>query len=130
MRVLSRAAAALAAATLLAACGSSGSTPGSGSSASAGQSGSAPTALTLGLVQGQDFTFAMPARVAQAQGIFTKHGLNVTVVAFSAGSDLVKAMASGSVDVGAATGLDVTSAAANGVDMRAFYGAAEATPMG
>jgi len=51
-------------------------------------------------------------------------------VAFSAGSDLVKAMASGSIDVGHASGLDVTSAAANGVDMRAFYGSAEATPFG
>jgi len=130
MRLLSRAAAAIAAVTLLAACGSSG-TPGTGASGSGAQSGSAPTtSLTLGLVQGQDFTFAMPARVAEAQGIFTRHGLNVKVVAFSAGSDLVKALASGSIDVGHATGLDVTSAAANGVDTRAFYGSAEATPMG
>ena len=129
MKVLSRAVAAAAAVTMLAACGSSSSTTGTTDGGSPGQS-AAPTSLRLGLVQGQDFTFAMPARTAEAEGIFTKHGLKVTVVAFSAGSDLVKAMASGSIDVGHASGLDVTSAAAKGVDMRAFYGSAEATPFG
>lgn len=87
------------------------------------------TTIRLGLVQGQDFTHAMPAQVGAAQGIFAKHGLNVQIVDFSAGSDLVKAIAGGTIDVGEATGLDVVSAAANGIDLKAFYGTAAKTPM-
>ena len=48
---------------LLAACGSSKSSPGSDKSE-----------ISLGLVQGQDFTHAIPAQVAAAKGIFTQHG--------------------------------------------------------
>jgi NitT/TauT family transport system substrate-binding protein len=103
------------------ACGSS-STP------SSSDSGGTAT-IKLGLVQGQDFTHAMPAQIAAAQGIFTKHQLNVQIVSFSAGSDLVKAMAGGSIDVGEATGLDIVSAAATNIDLKAFYGTAAATPM-
>jgi NitT/TauT family transport system substrate-binding protein len=103
---------------LLAACGSSKSSPGSDKSE-----------ISLGLVQGQDFTHAIPAQVAAAKGIFAQHGLTVRIVEFSAGSDLVKAVAGGTVDVAEATGLDVVSAAAAGVDLKAFYGTAAATPM-
>jgi NitT/TauT family transport system substrate-binding protein len=89
----------------------------------------ASPAISLGLVQGQDFTHAIPAQVAAAKGIFTRHGLTVKLVEFSAGSDLVKAVAGGTVDVAEATGLDVVAAAAAGVDLKAFYGTAAATPM-
>jgi NitT/TauT family transport system substrate-binding protein len=88
-----------------------------------------PATLTLGLVQGQDFIHAMPARVAEAEGFFTKAGLDVKVVAFTSGSDLTKAMAGGSVNVGAATGLDAVSAAAHSVNLQAFYGVVSASPM-
>ncbi|MEU4242669.1 ABC transporter substrate-binding protein [Actinoplanes sp. NPDC026619] len=85
--------------------------------------------IRLGIVQGQDFTHALPARIAEAQDLFTKHGLKVQIVDFSAGSDLVKAIAGGTIDVGEATGLDVVAASANGVDLKAFYGTAATTPM-
>jgi len=85
--------------------------------------------LKLGLVQSQDFIHAMPARVAQAQGFFKDAGLDVTVVDFSAGSDLTKAMAGGTIQVGAATGLDAVSAAAHDIDIQAFYGVYGDSPM-
>ncbi|GIF26662.1 NitT/TauT family transport system substrate-binding protein [Actinoplanes tereljensis] len=111
---------ALAALLLLTACNTSNSTA---------DPGAEPPTLRLGIVQGQDFTHALPARTAEAQGIFAKHGLTVQIIDFSAGSDLVKAIAGGSVDVGEATGLDVVAASANGVDLKAFYGTAATTPM-
>jgi NitT/TauT family transport system substrate-binding protein len=117
-----RLAAALLSLGSVAACGTTTSPP------AASASGGTAT-IRLGLVQGQDFTHAMPALLAAAQNIFTKHQLNVQIVSFSAGSDLVKAMAGGSVDVGEATGLDVVSAAATNIDLKAFYGTAAVTPM-
>jgi NitT/TauT family transport system substrate-binding protein len=87
------------------------------------------TTMTLGLVQGTDFTHAMPARIAEARGYFKNEGLNVKIIAFTAGSDLVKAMAGGSVDIGAATGLDVATANAHGIHLQAFYGVASQSPM-
>jgi NitT/TauT family transport system substrate-binding protein len=85
--------------------------------------------ITLGLVQGQDFIHAMPARVAESQGLFTNAGLKVSVVDFTAGSDLTKAMSGGSVNVGAATGLDSVSAVAHGVDLQSFFGVYTESPM-
>ncbi|GAA2645035.1 ABC transporter substrate-binding protein [Paractinoplanes durhamensis] len=111
---------ALVATLLLAACGTSNSTA---------DPGAEPGTLHLGIVQGQDFTHALPARIAEAQGIFAKHGLKVEIVDFSAGSDLVKAIVGGTVQAGEVTGLDVVAAAASGIDLKAFYGTASATPM-
>jgi NitT/TauT family transport system substrate-binding protein len=110
--------------TLLAALAGLGTLAACGSKTSDG-----PATVRLGLVQGQDFTHALPAQIAAAQGFFTAQRLTVRIVGFSAGSDLVKAMAGGSIDVGEATGLDVVSAAAAGVDLKAFYGTAAASPM-
>jgi NitT/TauT family transport system substrate-binding protein len=108
--------AALLLAVALTGCGSSSSDKGS-------------TKIKLGLVQSQDFIHAMPARVATAQGFFKDEGLDVTVVDFSAGSDLTKAMAGGSIDVGAATGLDAVAATAHNVPLQAFYGTYGPSPM-
>ncbi len=94
----------------------------------AGSSGGT-AAVKIGLVQGQDFIHAMPARVAEAEGFFTKEGLDASIVDFTSGSDLTKAMAGGSIDVGAATGLDVVSAVAHGVDLQAFWGVYTPSPM-
>ena len=53
--------------------------PGLGTVAACGSTSSPTTTssgsgtVRLGLVQGQDFTHAMPAQIAAAQGIFTKH---------------------------------------------------------
>jgi NitT/TauT family transport system substrate-binding protein len=94
-----------------------------------GSDAKASPSIKLGLVQAQDFIHAMPARVATQQGFFEDEGLKVSVVDFSAGSDLTKAMAGGSVDVGVATGLDVTSASAHSIDLQAFYGVYGKSPM-
>ncbi|NKZ02246.1 ABC transporter substrate-binding protein [Actinomadura latina] len=103
-------------AAALTACGGGGSTEPSPS-------------IKIGLVQAQDFVHAMPARVAVEQGFFKAEGLDVSVVDFSAGSDLTKAMAGGSVDVGAATGLDAVSGAAKNLQTQAFYGVMAKSPM-
>jgi NitT/TauT family transport system substrate-binding protein len=117
--------AAIALVALTAACSSPAATPAAtGSTADSG-----PISLNLGLVQGQDFVHAMPAQIAAEQGFFTKEGLNVTIIGFTSGSDLTKAMAGGSVDVGAATGLDVVSATAHGVPLVSFYGVEGPSPM-
>ena len=116
----------------LAACGSgsSGSSSAGASSAGASSAGASSSAtVRLGLVQAQDFIHAMPAQVAMKQGFFTQQGLNVSIVGFSSGSDLTKAMAGGSVDVGAATGLDAVSAVAHNIPLQAFYGVYSQSPM-
>jgi NitT/TauT family transport system substrate-binding protein len=126
-RILATTAAASSLLMLVAACGTSqGSTSPSNSASS---TGGGTSTITLGLVQSQDFVHAMPARVAEAQGLFSKAGLDVTIVDFHAGSDLTKAMAGGSVNVGAATGFDAVSAAAHGVSLPAFYGVMQKSPM-
>ncbi len=99
-----------------------------GAPAAGGTSGSAAT-VTIGLVQAQDFSNGLPSRIADTQGIFMAQGLTVKIVEFTAGSDLTKAMSAGSVDIGAATGLDVVNAAAHDVDLQAFFGVRSKTPM-
>jgi NitT/TauT family transport system substrate-binding protein len=94
-----------------------------------GGSSGPSTSIKLGLVQAQDFVHAMPARVAVQQGFFKAAGLDVKVVDFSSGSDLTKAMTGGSIDVGAATGLDAVSGAAKKLDIQAFYGVMGQSPM-
>lgn len=106
--------------SLLAACGSSDSSAGSGSGLQK---------INFGLVQSQDFIHAMPTLVAEAQGFFTDEGLDVNEVDFSAGSDLAKAMAGGSVDAAEATGLDAVSGAAHQIGVQAFFGTYQKSPM-
>jgi NitT/TauT family transport system substrate-binding protein len=118
--------AALALVMLTAACSS---TPAATPSTNASSAALTPISVNLGLVQGQDFVHALPAQIAAEQGFFTKHGLTVTIIGFTSGSDLTKAMAGGSVDVGAATGLDAVSASAHGVPLLAFYGVEGLSPM-
>ncbi|CAN5677563.1 ABC transporter substrate-binding protein [soil metagenome] len=101
---------------------------GGSSGASDASSGASPK-IKIGIVQAQDFIHAMPARVAVEQGFFKDEGLDVSVVDFSAGSDLTKAMAGGSIDVGAATGLDAVSAVAHNIPLQAFYGVYSESPM-
>ncbi|WNM28476.1 ABC transporter substrate-binding protein [Demequina capsici] len=119
---------------LTAACSSTPSASESSGSATPDTSTSTTQAMetvsiNLGLVQGQDFIHAMPARVAEEKGFFTDAGLDVTVIDFTSGSDLTKAIAGGTVDVGAATGLDAVAAAAHDVDIQAFWGIYGPSPM-
>ncbi len=123
MKITSRIALGVAAAVLVSlTAGCSGGTD-------PGTSGDSTTAMKIGLVQGQDFIHAMPARVAEAQGFFKKEGIDASIVDFTSGSDLTKAMAGGSIDVGAATGLEPVSAAAHDVDLQAFWGIYSPSPM-
>jgi len=104
--------------SLVAACGGGGSGSGSGSAT-----------INFGLVQSQDYIHAMPTLVAQAQGFFSDEGLKVKEVDFSAGSDLAKAIAGGSVDAAEATGLDAVAGASHGIGTQAFFGTYQKSPM-
>jgi len=59
--------------------------------------------LTVGKAAANTSTM-LPADVGQKLGIFTKHGLSVTISDFSAGSKLVQAMTAGSIDIGVGAG--------------------------
>jgi NitT/TauT family transport system substrate-binding protein len=97
------------------ACGGSDKSAGS-----ADASGGQAKKLTLGLTVGTSFEVAMPPQIAVEQGIFKKAGLDVKVVAFQGGADLVKGLVSGAVDVGLGTGFDGVSAGAQGVPLKMF----------
>ncbi|HWP48080.1 MAG TPA: ABC transporter substrate-binding protein [Candidatus Limnocylindrales bacterium] len=66
--------------------------------------------ITLGLGVAKDFGFRIPAEVALDQGFWKREGLDVEVVSFRGGSEVVVAMASKSVDFGAITGVDAGNA--------------------
>ncbi|MGH3344942.1 MAG: ABC transporter substrate-binding protein [Carbonactinosporaceae bacterium] len=119
--------AALAACTLAAvasACGGEAPTATGG-----GQGDGGADSLTLGLVVAKTFELTVPAQIAQEQGYFKDEGVDVEIVAFQGGADLVKGMASGAAQIGAATGFDPAAAAAKGVPMSAFAGVATESPM-
>ena len=64
----------------------------------------------------------VPLYLAIDEGIFGKEGLNVELLAFRGGSDLIKAVVAGSADVGVVSLAEVMSAIDAGQPMRAFYG--------
>jgi NitT/TauT family transport system substrate-binding protein len=64
----------------------------------------------------------VPLYLAVDDGLFAKEGLQVELLAFRGGSDLIKAVVSGSADVGVVSLAEVTSAIAAGQPMKAFYG--------
>jgi NitT/TauT family transport system substrate-binding protein len=64
----------------------------------------------------------VPLYLAVDDGLFAKEGLQVELLAFRGGSDLIKAVVSGSADVGVVSLAEVTSAIAAGQSMKAFYG--------
>lgn len=103
-------------------CGGGGAGRGDGQEGGAG-------ALTLGLVVAKTFETTMPARIAQDLGYFADEGVDVEIVAFQGGADLVKGMVSGAADIGAATGFDPAAAVAKDVPMQAFGGIATNSPM-
>jgi NitT/TauT family transport system substrate-binding protein len=129
MKRYSRIAVGIAAVALVAVTSACSSSTPTAAPSSTAKGALTPISLNLGLVQGQDFVHALPAQIAAEQGFFTKEGLTVTIVGFTSGSDLTKAMAGGSIDVGEATGLDAVSASAHGVNLEAFYGVEGPSPM-
>ena len=100
-------------ATAAAGCGSSG--PG-GSGGSGGQAQSITVAIPP-VISGAD------VYVAQSQGYFTRHHLNVTVKTLNGGSAIVPAMEGGSVQVGESNVLSVIQGAARGIREPCFSGA-------
>jgi NitT/TauT family transport system substrate-binding protein len=78
------------------------------------------TDLTIGLPL--TTSTLLPIYVAEKEGYFKEEGLNVRVVAFNGGTDLVRAMISGSVDVGLTSLPDVTVGMKAQQPIKVFYG--------
>lgn len=89
-------------------------------SASSGSGGGGGTSLTLGLPV-PDSTF-VSAYLAEDQGLFKKEGLNVKLVTFQGGSDLTKAVVSGSVQVGINGLGGIMPAIQQGQPLKVIYG--------
>src|SRR5580765_6847629 len=64
----------------------------------------------------------VPLFIASDDGLFAKQGLDVKLLPFRGGSDLIKAVVAGSAEVGVVSLAEVTSAIAAGQKMKAFYG--------
>jgi NitT/TauT family transport system substrate-binding protein len=107
--------AAMAACVVLAACGGASS----GSNGSQGAKPEKPS-ITVGLPVPAE-TLA-PVYLAQAKGYFQQQGLNVNLVTFQGGSQLMKAVLGGSVDIGVGALVEVLEASIQGQPVKAFYG--------
>ena len=78
------------------------------------------TDITIGLPVTTS-TF-LPIYMAKQQGYFKKEGLNVKIIAFHGGTDLVRGMIAGAVDVGVTSLAGVTVGIKAGQPLRVFYG--------
>jgi NitT/TauT family transport system substrate-binding protein len=75
--------------------------------------------LTIGLsVPGATY---VPLYVGVDEGTFEKQGIHAELVEFRGGSDLIKAVVSGSVDVGVSALAEITSGIDAGQPLKAFY---------
>lgn len=116
--ILAALAALLAIGALLAGCGSSGgdatADSGGGGNAAGSNSGGSES-LTVGFVV--DPSWAQ-VPVAETEGYFAKHGVDVKVVNFSTGVEALNALKGGQVDVTTAADFPVASAIASDPSMR------------
>src|SRR5262245_8266597 len=64
----------------------------------------------------------VPLYLAIDDGLFAKEGLQVDLLPFRGGSDLIKAVVAGSADVGVVSLAEVCSGIAAGLPLKAFYG--------
>jgi NitT/TauT family transport system substrate-binding protein len=64
----------------------------------------------------------LPLYMAVDKGIFAREGLQVNLLTFRGGSDLIKALVAGSVDVGVVSLWEVSGAISAGQPLKAFYG--------
>lgn len=80
----------------------------------------AQTEITIGLPVTTS-TF-LPLYMAAEEGYFEEEGLDVEVVAFRGGTDLVRGMIAGAVDVGVTSLAGVNVGIAAGQPLKAFYG--------
>jgi NitT/TauT family transport system substrate-binding protein len=137
MRVNRRTATAAVAAVALAACATACSSSGSGGSGASGASGTSgtsadsaangQTSLTVGIppvISGAD------VYVAQTEGYFAQHHLNVSVKSLNGGSAIVPAMEGGAVQIGESNVLSVIQGAIRGIDEPCFSGANTDPPGG
>src|SRR5438093_2295371 len=77
------------------------------------------THLTIGLsVPGATY---LPLYVAADEGTFAKQGIQADVVEFRGGTDVIRAVVSGSVDVGVVALAEITSGIDAGQPLKAFY---------
>jgi len=77
------------------------------------------THLTIGLaVPGATY---LPLYVGVDEGTFAKQGIQAEVVEFRGGSDLIKAVVSGSVDIGVVSLAEILSGIDAGQPLKAFY---------
>jgi NitT/TauT family transport system substrate-binding protein len=98
---------------MLTACGGSPPQPVAGGSALE------KSHLTIGLsVPGATY---VPLYVGVDAGTFEKQGIQADLVEFRGGSDLIKAVVSGSVDVGVSALAEITSGIDAGQPLKAFY---------
>ena len=75
--------------------------------------------ITIGLaVPGATY---LPLYVAVDEGTFAKQGLQAELVEFRGGSDLIRAVVSGSVDVGVVALAEITAGIDAGQPLKAFY---------
>lgn len=78
---------------------------------------------------GEAFVHSGPLRTAMRQGFFADRGIEVEVVAFQGGSDLLRAVASGTTDIGALATFNLAGAHAQGIDnVQAFFTAGTESP--
>jgi NitT/TauT family transport system substrate-binding protein len=77
--------------------------------------------LTLGYANATEF---LASFVAKDKGLFTKHGLDVTMIAVATSSLVAPALVSGSIDIGINTPPNILLAAEAGMDLVAVSGAA------
>ena len=77
------------------------------------------THITLGLAT-PTATY-LPVYVAQDEKLFAQEGLDVTAESFRGGSDVIKALVSGSVDIGVVSLAELTAGIDAGQPLRAFY---------
>jgi NitT/TauT family transport system substrate-binding protein len=86
----------------------------------AAQDGLETTDITIGLPV-HTSTF-LPLYLAEAEGYFEEAGLDVELVAFRGGSDLVRGMIAGAVQIGCTSLAGVTVGIKAGQPIKAFYG--------
>jgi sulfonate transport system substrate-binding protein len=98
----------------IAACG------GGPRSATTNASGVEQPRLKLGIIS-VTATY-VPLYLALDDGLFAKEGLQVELLPFRGGSDLIKAVVAGSADVGVVSLAEVASGISAGQPLKAFYG--------